>query len=172
MLACTLVQAQACRTAKGPAPTPMDDLTIDPAVAERRDRSRPLLGAPPDADDAPLLSRKPGSIGVRYRLKRRFRTYEAIACVPVYLAQTRARDTVLGARGDRMHGGQAYEPVLVGGVGVEATDENLDAIIRATVPRTVITADHPAVAERMILESMRPALDRYLLIDGQVWISI
>lgn len=172
MQACTLVQARAGRTAEGPAPTPMDDLTIDPAVAERRDRSRPLVGAPPEPDDAQPLSGKPGSIGVRYRLKRRFRTYEAIACVPVYLAQTRACDTVLGPHGDRMHGGQAYEPVLVGGVGVEATDENLDAIIRATVPRTAITADHPAVAERMILESMRPALDRYLLIDAQVWISI
>ena len=150
----------------------MDDLTIDPAVAERRDRSRPLVGAPPEPADASPLSETPGRIGVRYRLKRRFRTYDAIACVPVYLAQTSARHTILGLNGDRMHGGRAFEPVLVGGVGVEATDENLDAIIRATVPRTVVTADHPAVAERMILESMRPSLDRYLLIDGRIWIRI
>jgi hypothetical protein len=115
---------------------------------------------------------KPGSIGVRYRLKRRFRTYEAIACVPAYLAQTPACDTILGADGDRILDGQTYEPVLIGGARVAATDENLDAIIRAMVPREIVTADHPAVAERMILESMRPALDRYLLIDGQVWVSI
>lgn len=161
----------------------MDDLTIDPAVAERPERSRPLVGAPsapqrravvglPEPDDTPPLSRKPGSIGVRYRLKRRFRTYDAIACVPAYLAQTRACDTILGPDGERMHDGQAYEPVLVGGLCVDATDENLEAIIRAVVPRDVVTADHPAVAERMILEAMRPALDRYLLIDGRVWISI
>ena len=62
--------------------------------------------------------------------------------------------------------------MLVGGLHVDATDENLDAIIRSVVPRDVVTADHPAVAERMILEAMSPALDRYLLIDGQVWISI
>ncbi|MDN3443982.1 hypothetical protein [Microbacterium sp. APC 3901] len=150
----------------------MDDLTIDPTVAERHDRSRPLVGAPLEPDDAPPLSGKPGSIGVRYRLKRRFRTYDAIACVPVYLAQTSARHTILAPGGARIHGGRAFEPVLVGGAGVDATDDNLDAIIRAMVPRTVVTADHPAVAERMILESMRPALDRYLLIDGRVWISI
>lgn len=150
----------------------MDDLTIDPAVAERTERSRPLVGAPSERDGAPRLSRKPGSIGVRYRLKRRFRTYDAIACVPTYLAQTSTCDTISGPDGERTHGGQAYEPMLVGGICVEATDENLDAIIRAALPRKVVTADHPAVAERMILESMRPALDRYLLIDGRVWISI
>lgn len=161
----------------------MDDLTIEPAVAERPERSRPLVGAPPApqrrAVDGPLesveeppVTRKPGSIGVRYRLRRRFRTYDAIACVPVYLAQTSACDTILGAGGARVHDGQTYEPVLVGGTCIEATDENLDAIIRAVVPRDTVTADHPAVAERMILESMRPALDRYLLIDGRVWISI
>jgi|GEM_PF-1097349 len=161
----------------------MDDLTIDPAVAERPDRSRPLVGAPsapqrypagalPEPDDTPLLARKPGSIGVRFRLKGRFRTHEAIACVPAYLAQSHACDTVVGSDGHRVHDGQTYEPVLVGGLHVDATDENLDAIIRSVVPRDVVTADHPAVAERMILEAMSPALDRYLLIDGQVWISI
>lgn len=150
----------------------MDDLTIDPAVAERPERSRPLVGAPPEPGDAPRLTRKPGSIGVRYRLKRRFRTYDAIACVPTYLAQTSMRDTIPGPDGKRTHDGQVYGPMLVGGTCVEATDENLDAIIRAALPRDVVTADHPAVAERMILESMRPALNRYLLIDDRVWVSI
>ncbi|WP_311257250.1 hypothetical protein [Microbacterium sp. WCS2018Hpa-9] len=161
----------------------MDDLTIEPAVAERPERSRPLVGAPsaaqrpalighPELDDTPPLTRKSGSIGVRFRLRRRFRTYDAIACVPTYLAQTRTCDTILGPDGGRVHDGQTYEPVLVGGLHVDATDENLDAIIRAVVPRDVVTADHPAVAERMILEAMSPALDRYLLIDGRVWISI
>lgn len=161
----------------------MDDLTIEPAVAERPERSRPPVGAPSaplphplveraESDDTPPLSRRPGSIGVRFRLRRRFRTYDAIACVPAYLAQTRTCDTLLGPGGERVHGGQAYEPLLVGGVCVDATDENLEAILRTLAPREVVTADHAAVAERMILESMRPALDRYLLIDGRVWISI
>ncbi|MFJ4997004.1 hypothetical protein ACIP5T_02535 [Microbacterium sp. NPDC088619] len=161
----------------------MDDLTIDPAVAEPPERSRPLVGAPSalpchgigeqsESDDAPSLSRKPGSIGVRYRLRRRFRTYDAVACVPAYLAQTRSGDTILGPDGHRVYDGQLYEPVLVGGLYVDATDENLDAILRAMVPGDVVTADHPAAAERMILAAIRPALDRYLLIDGRVWISI
>ncbi len=179
---CILVQARATHTSAARTRT-MDDLTIEPAVAERPERSRPVVGVPSapqpraadgpsEIDDAAPPSMKPGSIGVRYRLKRRFRTYEAIACVPAYLAQTPACDTILGADGDRILDGQTYEPVLIGGARVAATDENLDAIIRAMVPREIVTADHPAVAERMILESMRPALDRYLLIDGQVWVSI
>lgn len=160
----------------------MDDLTIEPAVAERRESARPVVGAPcesrRDLDETTtsgfdsLPAMKPGSIGVRYRLKRRFRTYDAIACVPAYLAQTRSADTIVGREGERIHGGRAYEPLLVGGMSVVASDENLGAIISATVPEGVLCADHPATAERELHAAMEPALDRYLLIDGEVWISI
>lgn len=155
----------------------MDDLTIEPAVDDRLLGPRPGLGAPeassrpsPAPDDATLPALRPGSIGVRYRLKRRFRTYDAIACVPAYLAQTRSDATVLGPGGERTHGGEVYVPVLVGGVAVEASDENLDAIIRGSIPDCVILADHPAAAEQEFVRTMRPSLDRYLLVDEEIWI--
>ena len=158
----------------------MDDLTIEPAVDERPEIARPVSVEPCTSrldleetasfDSLPPL--KPGSIGVRYRLKRRFRTYDAIACVPAYLAQTRSAETIAGREGERIHGDRTYEPLLVGGMPVAASDENLGAIISATVPEAVLQADHPATAERELHAAMAPALDRYLLIDGEVWISI
>lgn len=155
----------------------MDDLTIEPAVDDRLLGPRPEIGAPPAAflpsaerDDVALPALRPGSIGIRYRLKRRFRTYDAIACVPAYLAQTRSDATVLGPGGERIHGGDVYVPVLVGGVAVEATNENLDAIIRGSIPDGMILADHPAAAEQEFVRCMRPSLDRYLLIDREIWI--
>lgn len=158
----------------------MDDLTIEPAVDDRLTGPRPGLVAPAapcrtpapatGGVDGPLPPLRPGSIGIRYRLKRRFRTYDAIACVPAYLAQTRSAATVLGASGERMHGGEAYVPVLVGGVAVEASNENLDAIITGSIPEGVLVADHPAAAEHEFVRAMRPSLDRYLLVDGEIWI--
>lgn len=155
----------------------MDDLTIEPAVDDRLLGPRPQIGAPPEVilpptagDDVVLPALRTGSIGIRYRLKRRFRTYDAIACVPAYLAQTRSDATVLGPGGERIHGGEVYVPVLVGGVAVEATNENLDAIIRGSIPDGMIVADHPAAAEQEFVRCMRPSLDRYLLIDREIWI--
>lgn len=155
----------------------MDDLTIEPAVDDRLLGPRPGLGVPAApscpsnaGDDTPLPPLRPGSIGIRYRLKRRFRTYDAIACVPAHLAQTRSDATVLGPGGERVHEGAVYVPVLVGGAAVGATDGNLDAIIRGSIPDFVILADHPAAAEQEFVRTMRPSLDRYLLIDDEIWI--
>ena len=153
----------------------MDDLTIEPAAVDGPPSAPASFGVPCEADvtGAEVLpGMRPGSIGVRYRLARRFRTYDAIACVPVFLAQTRSSDTVRGERGERIHAERTYRPVTVGGLPVEATRENLDAIIRAAVPETVVRAHHPAFAERELHDAMLPALDRYLLIDDQVWITV
>ena len=179
---CTLVQALKTRPSTALRPHHMDDLTIEPALAEPLVTPRASFGEPARlggcVDESamrssdPLAAMKPGSIGVRYRLKRRFRTYDAIACVPAYLAQTRAYDTTPGRDGERIHKGRSYAPVLVGDAPVEATDENLESIIRASVPDAVVQAPHPAIAERELHDAMRPSLDRYLLIDGTVWISI
>lgn len=158
----------------------MDDVTFEPDTRERRDSAPLTIGAPgsslldasADGSLAPLPPLKPGSIGVRYRLKRRFRSCDAFACVPTYLAQTRECDTVLGAYGERIHGGRAYEPLLVGGAMVEASDQNLDTLIQSLVPVEVVQADSPAAAERELLRVMRPCLDRYLLIDGEIWMRL
>ncbi len=158
----------------------MDEATVEPAMDARRESARPHSGVP-DANPVqapvvpaavmtdPMTSSKPGSIGVRYRLKRRFRTCDAIACVPVPLAQTRIAETIAADDGARIYGGCTYMPVMRDGAPVEASDENLDAIIRAAVPSRVVLAEHPAVAERELHAAMRPALDRYLLIDGEIW---
>lgn len=161
----------------------MDDLTIEPDAAERLASAAPVIGEPCDSllesleASAPvgsggLPSRRPGSIGIRYRLKRRFRTYDAIACVPTYLAQTRGLDTIAASDGTRIHEGRIYRPLLVGGLPVEATNAHLEAIIRAVVPDQVLIADHPASAEHALLAAIAPLLERYLLIDDEVWISL
>ncbi|WP_431072691.1 hypothetical protein [Microbacterium phyllosphaerae] len=155
-------------------------MTFEPDTRERPDSARITIGAPgsglpgasADSDLAPLPPMKPGSIGVRYRLKRRFRSCDAFACVPTYLAQTRGDDTVLGADGERIHGGLAYEPMLVDGTTVTASDQNLDTLIQSLVPVDVLQADSPAAAERELLRAMRPSLDQYLLIDGEIWIRV
>ncbi|MEV7609032.1 hypothetical protein AB0N61_06080 [Microbacterium sp. NPDC089320] len=158
----------------------MDEATIEPAMDARLDSARPRCSVPsqgparapviPAAAMAdPMTSWKPGSIGVRYRLKRRFRTCDAIACVPVPLAQTRIAETVASDDGARIHGGLTYVPMMRDGAPVSASDENLDAVIRAAVPSRVMLAEHPAAAERELHAAMRPALDRYLLIDGEIW---
>ncbi|WP_341957417.1 hypothetical protein [Microbacterium sp. LWH13-1.2] len=155
-------------------------MTLEPDTHERPDSARLTLGVPEsdlaiasaDSDVEPLPAMKPGSIGVRYRLKRRFRSCDAFACVPTYLAQTRRGDTVLGADGERIHGGRAYGPVLIDGAAVEASNENLDALIQSLVPADVIQADSPASAEHELLRAMRPSLERYLLIDGEIWIRV
>lgn len=158
----------------------MDDVTLDPDMHERIESAGPPSGDPgarlraasQGVGSDPLPPLKPGSIGVRYRLRSRFRTSDAFACVPTYLAQTRGCDTLVGRDGERLHGGQAYTPVLVGGARVEASNENLDAIIRRAVPDEVVHARHPAIAERELFAAMHPALDRYLLIDGEIWIRL
>ncbi len=158
----------------------MDDVTFEPDTRERLDGDPLLLSAPggalsgtsADSADEPLPPMKPGSIGVRYRLKRRFRSCDAFACVPTYVAQTRGADTVLGTGGERIHSGRAYGPVLVDGAAVEASDENLDALIQSLVPIGLLQADSPAAAERELLRVMRPSLDRYLLIDGEIWVRV
>lgn len=158
----------------------MDDVTFEPATHPPDEGAVRLLGAPGDlragTSSSPvpegLPPMKPGSIGVRYRLKSRFRSCDAFACVPTYLAQTRGCDTVIGSRGERLHGGHAHTRLLVDGAPVEASDENLDALIRRTVPADIVRAAHPAEAERALLAAMRPALDRYLLIDDEVWVRV
>lgn len=174
----TLVLAHAVTDHAGAVP--MDEATIEPATDARLDSARPPCGVPgagrseapvdPAAVVAdPMTSSKPGSIGVRYRLKRRFRTCDAIACVPVPLARTRIAETIAADDGARIYGGGTYMPVLRDGAPVDASDENLDAIIRAAVPTRVVLAEHPAVAERELHSAMRPVLDRYLLIDDEIW---
>lgn len=158
----------------------MDDVTFEPDTRERSDGAPLALGepgsgvsgAPADPESELLPPMKPGSIGVRYRLKRRFRTCDAFACVPTYLAQARASSTVLTADGTRIHGGRAYAPVLVDGTAVEASDENLDALIQSLVPVDVLQADSPIAAERELLRAMRPSLDRYLLVDREIWVDV
>ncbi|WP_157534221.1 hypothetical protein [Microbacterium sp. Leaf320] len=155
-------------------------MTFEPDTRERPDSARLALGTPgidlsstsAGSEVETLPPMKPGSIGVRYRLSRRFRSCDAFACVPTYVAQTRGCDTVLGADGERIHGGRAYRPLLVDGTTVEATNENLGTLIHSLVPLEVIQADSPAAAERALLRAMRPSLDRYLLIDGEIWIRI
>lgn len=156
----------------------MDDVTFEPDTRERPDGARLDIGAPAsglsaasgDPEVEPLPPMKPGSIGVRYRLQRRFRSCDAFACVPTYVAQTRGGDTVLGADGERTHGGRTYTPLLADGAMIEASDQNLDALIQSLVPVDMLRADSPAAAERELLRAMRPSLDRYLLIDGEIWI--
>lgn len=154
----------------------MDDLTIEPPAVDGPLSAPTPVDVPCDADvvagmDA-LPAMRAGSIGVRYRLVRRFRTYDAIACVPVFFSQTRSSDTATWEPGERIHAGRTYRPVTVGGLPVEATRENLDAIVRAAVPDTVVHAREPAFAERELHDAMLPALDRYLLIDDEVWIAV
>lgn len=162
---------------------PMDEATIEPAMDARVDSARPLSGVPgADGTGLPvgaaavttgqLSQAKSGSIGVRYRLKGRFRTCDAIACVPVPVAQTRLIDTITAGDGTRIHEDRIYAPVLSDDVPMAASDENLEIIIRAAVPTQVVFADHPAAAERELYRAMRPSLDRYLLIDGEIWISV
>lgn len=158
----------------------MDDVTFEPDTRERPDSAPLTIGAPgsglpsasAESELEPLPPMKPGSIGVRYRLQRRFRSCDAFACVPTYVAQTRGCDTVLGADGERIHGGLAYGPVLVDGASIAASDQNLDTLIQSLVPVGVIQADSPAAAERELLRAMRPSLDRYLLIDGEIWMRL
>ncbi|WP_447912782.1 hypothetical protein [Microbacterium phyllosphaerae] len=155
-------------------------MTFEPDTRERPDGAPLTIGAPgsglpgasAESELEPLSPMKPGSIGVRYRLKRRFRSCDAYACVPTYLAQARGDDTVLGADGERIYGGLTYEPMLVDGTAVEASDPNLDTLIQSLVPVDVLQADSPAAAERELLRAMRPSLDRYLLIDGEIWMRL
>lgn len=158
----------------------MDDVTFEPDTRGRPDGAPLTIGAPgsglpgasAESELEPLSPMKPGSIGVRYRLKRRFRSCDAYACVPTYLAQARGGDTVLGADGERIHGGRAYEPMLVDGTAVTASDRNLDTLIQSLVPVELLQADSPVAAERELLRAMRPSLDRYLLIDGEIWMRL
>ena len=108
--------------------------------------------------------------GVRGGLLRRRRDETAYAFVPVRVREISSDLADEGDNGERIESGQAYLPVQEAGRPVRATDEVLARIGRSHMPAALQRAASPAEMERALYEVIRPHVDNYLIINGDLWV--